>query len=70
MLAHLIDLSDDSVQHLSFEWTEDDGFVLDWIVHEASTWLNQPCAYVVDRCHSYNKPVPAHTIIIYSETRL
>lgn len=47
-VLHLVNLSDHSVDHFSFEWTENNGLVLDWIKDKPSAWLDHTCSNVVN----------------------
>ena len=54
---HLVDLSDDSVEHFAFEGAEHDGLVLDGVDDEPPAGLDEPCSDVVNRRHSNHKTV-------------
>ena len=57
-LLYLINLSDDRIQYLPFEWPEHDGFILDRVDDETSAGLDHPGSNVVYCRHRNNKAIP------------
>lgn len=55
--AHFVDLRDNSVQDLAFEWPEDNRLVLDRIHYESLARLYDSALNVIYRGHCNHEPV-------------
>lgn len=63
--AHFVDLGDNGVQHLSFEWPEDNCLVLHRINHKSLPGLDNTTLNVVYRCHRDHESVFARTCALH-----
>jgi hypothetical protein len=62
-------LSNNSIQNLSFEWSEHNGLVLDRIHNKSLTRLYQTSSDVVNGSYSYYKSIPVKKLkytVLYS----
>lgn len=55
--TNLIHLCDYSVKNLSFKWSENYGFIFNWIHNESLSWLDETCTNAVYCGHCYNKTI-------------
>jgi len=68
--AHFVNLSDHSVQNLSFKRLEDDGFVLNRVNDEVLSRLNEACTDVVDGGDGDDETIFARTGALYLAEQL
>lgn len=59
--SDLIDLCNNRIEYLAFEWSEYDCFIFDRVNDKSLSWLDNTRSNAIDCCDSYNESIFART---------